>query len=656
MYSFCADPHEKETLLPPLVGLQVSSTSVDGSTLVVKGRFSLNMTSLTLEQVVSKKQKLLHSMGLAMALDVREHFIQATDEHVDIQFVYNHPMETFSHMEGVEEHTITCHTSGVIIKGTRYMERGKYKVTFPHSLCQAEYDKLSGTKQMQYVAILPWRDVPSEVEARVQLLEALVTSMTAGHQPDFFNNDQQFKAAVQQTFGMKYAVREHLVYLDLSLCNLIFYVPDVIGQLVSLRMLKLDGCKRLRELPDTLIRLQKLEELSLMECPSLQQLPDAICGLNALMTLRVQGEDPTGRSSNLVPRDGLISLPENIGALLKLKTLVIADCPIESLPQSMSSLVSLQYLELRRCKNLASLPDLSATHAKDTQGHHPSLPAVLQPTYTVQLEVDCYQLGHLFLWKQLGFKSFAPNVWDMNTSADAVPGMNNLTTVCLFADGSSSAIKAISRDAFESVASDVHASGRKMRFAFASEAVEAVFRSPLIDDPNDPDVMTSKSIRDKLGLPTRSMPQLIAVNTAAGVASIAGTDGVLSVFDDIEGDFSWYIEEVVVTVIPDSLGQIGLTLDEGLQHTRAFVKSFTGVTDDYTTHNLLPGDEIVAINDEDVDSGRSFANVYRRGLPYYAFRVRRKKRSDTAELTRQLRAQIESFVISTRELEVTREQ
>ena len=49
-------PHEKETLLPPFMGLQVSGTSVDGNTLVVKTRLSINMASLTLEQVVAQAQ------------------------------------------------------------------------------------------------------------------------------------------------------------------------------------------------------------------------------------------------------------------------------------------------------------------------------------------------------------------------------------------------------------------------------------------------------------------------------------------------------------------------------------------------------------------------------------------------------------------------
>ena len=41
-----ADPLEKETLLPPLMGLQVRGTSVEGGTLVVQSRLSLNMASL----------------------------------------------------------------------------------------------------------------------------------------------------------------------------------------------------------------------------------------------------------------------------------------------------------------------------------------------------------------------------------------------------------------------------------------------------------------------------------------------------------------------------------------------------------------------------------------------------------------------------------
>ena len=46
-------PHEKEVLFPPLTGLEALSTEVDGASLLVLTRLSLNMASLTLEQVIS---------------------------------------------------------------------------------------------------------------------------------------------------------------------------------------------------------------------------------------------------------------------------------------------------------------------------------------------------------------------------------------------------------------------------------------------------------------------------------------------------------------------------------------------------------------------------------------------------------------------------
>ena len=44
-------PHEKEVLFPPLTGVQVLGMHVDGSTLVVEARLSLNLTAPTIEQV-----------------------------------------------------------------------------------------------------------------------------------------------------------------------------------------------------------------------------------------------------------------------------------------------------------------------------------------------------------------------------------------------------------------------------------------------------------------------------------------------------------------------------------------------------------------------------------------------------------------------------
>jgi len=64
-------PHEREVLFGPLLGQQPLATRVEGSTLVVQTRMSLNMMSLTLEQVFNKRLRLLREMGAGMVLEVR---------------------------------------------------------------------------------------------------------------------------------------------------------------------------------------------------------------------------------------------------------------------------------------------------------------------------------------------------------------------------------------------------------------------------------------------------------------------------------------------------------------------------------------------------------------------------------------------------------
>ena len=44
-------PASPQVLFPPLTGLEALSSEVDGGTLIVASRLSLNMTALTLEQV-----------------------------------------------------------------------------------------------------------------------------------------------------------------------------------------------------------------------------------------------------------------------------------------------------------------------------------------------------------------------------------------------------------------------------------------------------------------------------------------------------------------------------------------------------------------------------------------------------------------------------
>ena len=56
-------PHEEEVLFNPLTGLEVQSTFIEGRVLVVRVKVSVNLMSLTLDDVVGKRKKLLQEMA-----------------------------------------------------------------------------------------------------------------------------------------------------------------------------------------------------------------------------------------------------------------------------------------------------------------------------------------------------------------------------------------------------------------------------------------------------------------------------------------------------------------------------------------------------------------------------------------------------------------
>ena len=65
-------PHEREVLLPPLTGIEALGTDVQGSMLVIHSRLSLNLASHTLEQVLSRRRKMLMDMVDGIVLEMRD--------------------------------------------------------------------------------------------------------------------------------------------------------------------------------------------------------------------------------------------------------------------------------------------------------------------------------------------------------------------------------------------------------------------------------------------------------------------------------------------------------------------------------------------------------------------------------------------------------
>lgn len=64
-------PHELEVLFAPLCGLEARRTRVEGAVLVVESRLNINLASATIEQVVSRRRKLLREMSETVRDELR---------------------------------------------------------------------------------------------------------------------------------------------------------------------------------------------------------------------------------------------------------------------------------------------------------------------------------------------------------------------------------------------------------------------------------------------------------------------------------------------------------------------------------------------------------------------------------------------------------
>ncbi|CAI5955631.1 unnamed protein product [Closterium sp. NIES-64] len=95
----------------------------------------------------------------------------------------------------------------------------------------------------------------------------------------------------------------------------------------SLERLQISYCGELKRFPDSIAELlPRLRELTVSRCEAFEELPEGFCSLEHLETLSVIECDFEFRS-----------LPENIGRLTALKTLVLDHLPLASLPASVAS-------------------------------------------------------------------------------------------------------------------------------------------------------------------------------------------------------------------------------------------------------------------------------------------------------------------------------
>ncbi|BAB11393.1 disease resistance protein RPS4 [Arabidopsis thaliana] len=118
-------------------------------------------------------------------------------------------------------------------------------------------------------------------------------------------------------------------------------LPSTIGDLQKLISLKLKDCKNLLSLPDSIGNLKAIQEIILSGCSSLESFPEVNQNLKHLKTLLLDGT-------------AIKKIPE----LSSVRRLSLSSNEFRILPRSIGYLYHLNWLDLKHCKNLVSVPML----------------------------------------------------------------------------------------------------------------------------------------------------------------------------------------------------------------------------------------------------------------------------------------------------------
>ncbi|GAU22785.1 hypothetical protein TSUD_142240 [Trifolium subterraneum] len=162
----------------------------------------------------------------------------------------------------------------------------------------------------------------------------------------------------------------NLEVLDLEGCIKLVQIDPSIGVLKKLYFLNLEDCKNLVNIPNNIFGLTSLKYLNLSGCPKLNKnpIPRQLKNLDSSESSS-HSQSRTfsfydyheGLASCLSEIDisfcGLSQLPGAIGCLRQLESLNIAGNNFVTLP-NLKELSNLEYLNLKHCKLLESLPQL----------------------------------------------------------------------------------------------------------------------------------------------------------------------------------------------------------------------------------------------------------------------------------------------------------
>ena len=375
--------HERECLFAPLTGLEVLGTRIEDGVIIVEARLSVNLNNLTIEQVVSKRRKMLQDMASSLRLEVFEELSRRGDIHVDVV--------DDGELEGVTC-ALTLDSDGRPDQKTIHGIRYRCKLARFGSICEDQYLKLpdgDGTGMLgtmykpgkaDFTAMPPWSASDADRSARGLMADAMVRDIVTNREPEWFNVDSNFSQCVSDAMRTRAALVGQMI--ELSLDDLpITWLPAAIGGCRELRKLQIFECASLLALPEELAECRSLQCVELIRCPSLQSLPSQLgkCPLEKFdlgercdkLQSNTEALSVLGTCTTLLHLrlEGIRALPVDIGGCTRLKTLCISSTVgymtsgratgpgiLESLPESLGSCIALEELDLQGL-SLHSLPD-----------------------------------------------------------------------------------------------------------------------------------------------------------------------------------------------------------------------------------------------------------------------------------------------------------
>ncbi|KAH0750923.1 hypothetical protein KY290_030155 [Solanum tuberosum] len=198
-----------------------------------------------------------------------------------------------------------------------------------------------------------------EIQGNMELLSELLFGCTA---------IRELPSSIGRLFGIS--------LLDLRSCKYLVRLPDSVSKMRKLKVLILKGCLNLATFPESLGDLEELEELYAGNT-AIRRLPDSMIKLNRLKILslkrtrKIKSEFATDmifpcayyglKELKSLDLSGCILSGDKMFALTCLTTLVelnLSRNKFVSLPDSISRLSRLRYLNITHCHELKKLPKL----------------------------------------------------------------------------------------------------------------------------------------------------------------------------------------------------------------------------------------------------------------------------------------------------------